>query len=71
MEGPLHWRHDWNGVKFPRPPLVSSNTPSVATNLAPPTITCPPQGISIRPGIWAAQLQRGAIFAHRNGNVGA
>ena len=71
MEGPLHWRHGRNGGNFPRPPLVSSNTPSGATTLAPPTITGPPQGLSIRPGIRSTRLQRGAICAHRNGNVGA
>ena len=31
MEVPLHWRHEWKGSNFPRPPLVSSNTPSRAT----------------------------------------
>ena len=71
MEGPLHWRHERNGRKFTRPPLVSSNTPSGATTIAPPKITCPPQGPSIRPGIRDARLQRSIICAHRNGNVGA
>ena len=45
--------------------------PKVEKSLAPTTITRPPQGLSIRPGIQSAQLQSGAIFAHRNGNVGS
>ena len=71
MEGQLHWCHDLNGVSFPHPPLVSSNTPSRTATLAPQKITRPLQGLSIRQGIRAARLQRGAIFAHSNGNVGA
>ena len=36
---------------------------------APPKTTRPSQGLSIRPGIWAARLQCGAICSHRNVNV--
>ena len=62
MEIPLHWCHERNGGNFPSPPLVSSNTPSVAKTLDPMKITHSTQGLRIRPGIEAARLQCGAIF---------
>ena len=62
----LHWYHDRDGGRFLCQHMAPRNTPSGAPTIAPQKIQREPQGLSLGPGIWAAQLQRGAIFANLN-----